>query len=173
MRRRHLFFLTPCFAGTLLMGCSTAKTQTETQLDRRVQEEPHANSPEEIANRAAKAFAEAPGLTPDQKGRLSAIYLAVYAEAMAIRTQIGKNKSLLFKLAASDDAQARKDLLQLKKKIVALDQERLNLMFKALQDVQAIVGQGKDKEELYRHFRRHENPFEGIVAKGKTQDSAQ
>jgi len=157
----RVFIAVWLLAGSLL-GCASAKINSETDLDRKVREEPHANSPEDIANRAAKVFSEAPGLSEDQKRKLSAVYLAVYAEAMAIRTEIGQSKSLLFKLIATT-AYKSKEVDQLKQKIVALDQRRLKIMFEALADVQKIVGHGPGKENIYRHFRQHENPFEGLT----------
>lgn len=139
-------------------ACSTSNTKAENAaLTEQVQSEPPANSPEEIRNRAASVFADAPGLTNDQKQKLETIYQRTYAEAMAIRAEIGQSKSLLFKTVSKSDYKSN-EVDRLKKRIVELDQKRLNIMFKALADVQAIVGYGADKEEIYERLRDYEYP---------------
>lgn len=141
-----------------LSACSTANTKAENaDLTQKVQMEPPAQTPEEIRNRAAEAFADAPGLTNEQKQKLEAIYQRTYAEALAIRTEIGQSKSLLFKTVAKADYKSN-EVDRIKKRIVDLDQKRLNLMFKALADVQAVVGYGADKEEIYERLRDYEYP---------------
>lgn len=143
-------------------GCTSTKTNPDKELDNKVSAEPTANSPEEIALRAGKVFASAPGLTPEQRMKLSDIYTKVYLEALSIRTEIGQSKSLLFKLVASKEYKS-KEVEMLKKKIVALDQRRLDIMFKALADVQHVVGYGVEKEEMYRHFQDYELPYRGVA----------
>lgn len=141
-----------------LSACSTASSKAENAaLAQQVQTEPQANTPEEIRNRAAEAFANAPGLTNEQKQKLEAIYQRTYREALAIRTEIGQSKSLLFKTVAKADYKSA-EVDRLRKRIVDLDQKRLNIMFKALSDVQAVVGYGADKEEIYERLRDYEYP---------------
>lgn len=145
---------------SVTMGCASKKTTENPELDQRVRGEPTANSPEAIAHRAGQVFSSAPGLSPEQKMKLSDIYTHVYLEALSIRTEIGQSKSLLFKLVSSKDFKS-KEVDQLKKKIVALDHRRLDIMFKALDDVQKVVGFGDDKGEIYQHFRQYELPYRG------------
>jgi hypothetical protein len=102
-------------------------------------------------------FSDAEGLEPHQKAKLSEIYSNVYQQSMSIRREIGKSKSLLFATLASDNYKAI-DVENLKTKIVDLDQQRLNIMFKALDDVQAVVGTGIGKSHIYKHFQEHEYP---------------
>ncbi|MGZ3743959.1 MAG: hypothetical protein ACXWRE_09585 [Pseudobdellovibrionaceae bacterium] len=142
-------------SSLLMAACSSAPKPTE--LEKQVKAQPPADTPEQIAQRAAEAFSNAPGLSAEQKQKLLAIYAKTYAEAMGIRTEIGQNKSLLFKLIASTNYKSG-DVNQLKKKIIALDQKRLAVMFQALEDVQKVVGYGADKEEIYKHLRDFEFP---------------
>lgn len=139
-------------AGLGLPGCSSSQKQQEASLEEQVQAQPEANTPEAIHARVVEAFDQAPGLTNEQKGQLSAIYNRTFSEAMMIRKEIGQSKSLMFELLATKDYRS-KDVELLKKKITQLDQKRLNLMFKSLDDVQKVVGYGKDKEEIYRRLR--------------------
>ena len=75
----------------------------------------------------------------------------------AIRRNIGQSKSLMFSRLASVDYDSV-EIKKLKERIVKLDQERLNIMFQALADVQAIVGRGIDKEKVYKYFQENELP---------------
>ena len=150
----------------LTLGCASTKPKLEpdANLDREVKAQPEANTPEDIAKRAAEAFANAPGLTSDQRIKLLTIYSRTYSEAMAIRKEIGQSKSLLFQLVASTSYKSS-DVEKLKSKVVALDKRRLDIMFTALRDVQNVVGFGEDKKELYRRLEIHEMPFQRAALK--------
>jgi hypothetical protein len=143
---------------SLLMGTACATPSADhRKLDADVRAEPTANTPDAIAERGAHAFIDAPGLSDGQKEKLLGVFNQTYASAMTIRKDIGQSKSLLFKLVASKDFKS-KEVEDLKKRIVDLDQKRIKIMFKALADVQAIVGTGDDKEEIYKHFYDFEYP---------------
>lgn len=152
-------------AGSLmLLACSsTPKSESTPPLEKQAQAQPHADTPEAIAQRAADTFSNAPGLNAEQKQKLTAIYAKTYSEAMGLRTQIGQSKSLLFQMLASSDYKSS-EVAQLKKKITALDEKRLALMFQALDEVQKVVGYGKNKEEIYKHLRDFEFPAQDRAA---------
>lgn len=140
-----------------LSGCTSAEKEQESAMNEKIQNEAPANSSESILQRAANMFANAEGLTADQKQKLSTIYTKTYVESMQIRREMGKSKSLLFSTLSKPEY-TTSEITFLKKKIVDLDQKRLNLMFTALDDVQAVVGKGKGTEEFYRHFEKYEMP---------------
>lgn len=145
-------------SALVLGACSSEPKKTE--LDQQVKAQPAVSTPEQIAQQAAETFSSAPGLTADQKQKLMGIYAKTYSEAMVIRTEIGQSKSLLFKLIASTHYKSA-EVNTLKKKITALDEKRLSLMFKSLEDIQKIVGYGTDKDEIYKHLREFEFPQHG------------
>jgi hypothetical protein len=145
---------------------STFEPQTQKRLEQRIQNEPSANTPDEIADRAAFDFVSAPGLSKGQKEKVMEVYRRTYQKALIIRTDIGKAKSLLFKTIALKDFSSG-DIERLKTRIVELDQERLQIMFKALSDIQAVVGTGKDKEDFYKHFYDFEYPHHGQLSKAR------
>lgn len=138
-------------------ACTSQQKAEEKQLNQNIQAQKPADTPEQIADRAAMAFSNVEGLTPEQKLKLSNIYKNVYLESMKIRREIGQSKSLLFMTLAKVDYKA-KDITNLKKKIVELDQRRLNLMFEALDDVQNVVGRGVEAEKIYKHLEDYEMP---------------
>lgn len=145
-------------ALSLLLSLSscTSATKTETAaIDNQIKTQAPADSPDQIRERAALAFSNAEGLTAEQKLKISVIYSRVYAESMRIRREMGQSKSLLFMTLAKVNYKDT-EIKTLKSKIVRLDQERLNLMFGALDDVQGVVGKGVQAEKIYRHFQDYE-----------------
>lgn len=149
-------------ALALTMGCSSSPKNQKSELDQKIQSEAPANTPEAIAQRAAETFAGAPGLTEAQKSKLMEIYINTYTDARSIRTEMGQAKSLLFKTISTKDYRSR-DVQVLKEKIVKLDQARLKLMFKALEDVQKVVGYGEEKSPLFEHFENFEIPYNRLI----------
>jgi len=151
-----LFFLALGLGAAV--GCATAPEKQEDKvLEARIKSEAPAPSPEAIAERGAQVFINAPNLSDEQKRKIMAIYIRTFNDAITIRNEIGQAKSLLFKLAAQSSFKS-KEIESLKNRIVELDQKRLKIMFKALEDVQAIVGLGKDREEIWKHFYDFEYP---------------
>lgn len=142
---------------SVIFGCTSSQKSEDEVLTQQIKEQAPADSPQQIAMRAAEAFSNAPGLTAEQKLKLHAIYTRVYSESMAIRHEIGQSKSLLFMTVANKDYKSV-DVTRLKEKIVKLDQQRLKLMFDALEDVQKVVGKGIESEKIYKHLRDFEVP---------------
>lgn len=118
----------------------------------------------EIKKNAADIFMMQPGLTDAQKQKLGDIVRKVSSEGAEIRKQIADAKTDLFKVASSK-AFNSKEVTEIRDKITKLDQKRLAIMYKALADVQAVVGFGPEKEELYRRLREYDNPPEGHLSR--------
>ena len=151
-------------AASLLMGfgcASSAHKEEVREVNKEVREQAPADTPEQIAARAGETFANAEGLNADQKTRLALVYKNVYLESMKIRREIGQSKSALFSTLAKPNYKDS-EVAILKKKIVGLDQQRLNIMFDALTEVQKIVGKGKNLEKIYKHFEDNEIPHRMI-----------
>lgn len=138
-------------------ACTTKAAREEALMNSEVKAQAPADTPEKIVGRASEAFSNVEGLKPEQKAKLSDIYVRVYTDSKSIRREIGQSKSLLFMTLAKPDYK-ESEITMLKKKIVALDQKRLNLMFTALDDVQKVVGKGKSTENIYKHFHDYEMP---------------
>ncbi|WP_374028012.1 hypothetical protein ACES2J_04225 [Bdellovibrio bacteriovorus] len=100
-------------------------------------------------------------MTTEQRTKLNALYLRTYADSRQIRKEIGQMKSLLFKEAATKKFKS-KDINELTSRIIDADQRRLNLMFRALEEMQTIVGTGEDKKELYEYLRQYDYPGTGL-----------
>ena len=147
-------FVTLVVATLTLISCeNVAKKNQQEQLEQQkmVRDMPTVETPEDIVMQAASIFEGSPDLSDEQKNQLHDIYTGVYDESMAIRREIGDNKTLLYMTLVKKDYKSS-EINKLTKKIVALDKKRLNIMFKALKDVQKIVGRGAAKESLYKQL---------------------
>jgi hypothetical protein len=167
---RNAFFRTSIIV--IVSTSSTIGWSETAKLDKTIQLQRPANTPEAIRDRAAETFSNAPGLNSDQKLRIKKVYLQTYDSAKDIGMKIGKSKSLLFMTVAEKDYSA-KDVEEIKGRIIELDNSRLKIMFSALEEVQKIVGPGrgpgKDRRDLYKHFFDFEEPKYDDVAKVREQ----
>lgn len=145
------FFLLSAFFQT---GCYTYKLKNE-EPAQQTDAKPVAESPQQIAIYAASIFANAPNLTDEQKKQLNLLYTDVYEKAMTIRSDIGKYKTQLYMTLVRADYKSS-EISMLRRKIVALDQQRLDIMFQAVKDMQKIVGRGADKESIYKHLSEYD-----------------
>lgn len=132
--------------GLTLGGCATA---VEKEVETKVAAEAPATQPGELAAKGFETWATSTSLNADQKSRLATIHSSTAREAMRIRGEITKTKSALFKELAKGNYEA-KTINTLKTKIVKLDQERLDVMFKALDSVEKAIGRGEDAQKYYR-----------------------
>jgi len=150
------------FVGSALIlgfafGCTTPPQKT---VDQKLQKEPAIAPGESIASRGAQILIHAPGLSEEQKRKLIEIHTSTFMRSAEIREEIGKSKSLLFKMVASPDTK-KAEVEALKKRIVKLDRDRLDLMFKALDDTLAVTGKGPAAEEVFRRLEFLEGPRSG------------
>lgn len=145
-----------CSVLFMLTSCSSQfAREEEKQAEQAMAQEP-ADTPEDIAMRAASIFENAPNLSLEQKSEISKIYNKVYDDSMGIRRDIGQYKSLLYMTLVKENYKST-EVDRITKKIVALDKQRLDIMFKALKDVQKIIGHGADKEKIYKQLGKNIN----------------
>jgi len=143
----------------VLTACMTSQSKKEDEkLSAAIQAQTPANTPEQIMQRASDAFANAEGLSPEQKIKLGTLYSRVYTEGMAIRREIGQSKSLLFSTLAKNNYK-NSEIKKLKNRITELNQKHLMIMFDALDEVQNIIGPNQNAEKIYKHIEKYEMPF--------------
>lgn len=136
-------------ASTLALGC--AQTSEERQVDAEVKAEAPARGQGTLATRGANLFVNAPNLTDEQKEKLLKIHGETYQKVAKIRDELTQTKTTLFKSLVNEKTSS-KELNILKSKIMKLDKERLNIMLKAFDDVQKIVGKSGMDENTLKHF---------------------
>ncbi|MFP5519654.1 MAG: hypothetical protein ACLGGX_07100 [Bdellovibrionia bacterium] len=146
-------------ATLALAACSSTPEKEQVTLEQNIKAEEPVATPQQMLERAATSFSSIEGLSKEDQGKLAEIYTRTYMDSMSIRKDIGQSKSLLFKTLAKKDHKDS-DIKKLKARIVELDQKRLNIMFKALDDVQKIVGKNTPaSEKIYEHLERYEYPM--------------
>lgn len=144
-------------SSLLLLGGCASTQKVDPVLEKKIEAQVAPENPSQMMYQAAVAFSNAPGLTEPQKAKLTEIYNRVFTESSQIRTDIGKTKSLLFLTLANPNYKPT-EVKEMKNRIVALDQKRMTIMFKALDQVQEIVGHGAGTDKIYRHFEDYEFP---------------
>lgn len=134
-----------------LSGCTGA----DKKVEQRVAQETPTRSPGELMTRGFETWSSSANLDIDQKSKLWTVHSTTARDAFRIRDEITKTKSALFKELAKGEYDP-KMVDGLKNKIVKLDHERLDVMFKALSSVEKILGKGRESQEYYRYLEEIE-----------------
>lgn len=113
--------------------------------------------PTDIATIAHNAFANAPGLTEAQKIKLTEIMKDTFTQSQKLKMTMAQYKVDLFD-ALTNPTKTDKDVNLIKKQIVKLDKQRLDVMFKSLDQVQKIIGKNPKtgeymKKIMYEHIK--------------------
>lgn len=136
---------------SLLNACSGVDKRVE---DRTAKETP-AQERGALMARGFDTWAGSAQIDVDQKSKLWTLHSSTAREAFRIRDEITKAKSAMFKELANGGSD--KEMINgLKNKIVKLDQERMDIMFKALDSVQRILGNGRESKEYYLYLEELE-----------------
>ena len=141
---------TPSILVIFLAACTNSKE--ERILDQRILAEIPTHESHEIANQGAQTFSDMSGVSEEIRLRLLQINLETADQAQLIETQILQTKSILFKTLATPNYK-KSDINKLKKKLVKLDHERLDLMFRTIERVESVLEEKTErKEEIYKKF---------------------
>lgn len=132
-----------------LAACGT--TSAEKKAETATQAEAPATGEGELAVRGANIIVNAPGLTTEQREQVMQVHTKTFEEATKLREELTQAKSALFKTLVSP-ASTKKEISALKNKVMTLDKQRLDLMMKAFDQVQKIVGKDKMDESMIKHF---------------------
>lgn len=120
-------------------------------------EEPAAGALGSIAAHGVEAFMLSEKLTKEQKEKLLEIHGRTFRDSTQLRKDLAQAKVELFKTIAKGKYKSS-EIDKIKKRIIDIDQKRLQIMFKALEEVEAIIGHGVDAEEIYRRFYDFDRP---------------
>ncbi|GIL18160.1 MAG: hypothetical protein BroJett040_19110 [Oligoflexia bacterium] len=142
-------------ACALMASCSSTQKEesVEQKVEKQIQAEKPLNKPGDIAQKGHEAFLNAPGLTEAQKIKLNEVVSKTYADAIVMKTELGKTKGALFEAMVSPVA-TQKEINILKKKVIDLDKKRLDLMLKSMDEAQKIIGRNKETAEYFRRIMR-------------------
>jgi hypothetical protein len=149
--------------AAVMIGCaSTTETASEKSVSKRVDEESKKEVPTqnmgELAARGFEAWSKGAGLNSDQKSKLFVVHTNTATQAFRIRDEISKTKSAMYKELAKGQYNS-KMVEGYKNKIIALDQERLDIMIKALASVEAALGRGDEARKYYEYLDQIETQY--------------
>lgn len=132
-----------------LSACST--TQTEKAVDSEVAKQPVRSMHGEVAAKGYDAILKSPQLTEEQKNKFLALHKSMIASTFKIQTEMSKLKGVLFETLTTTPYDAKKAEV-LKKRIVKLNNEKMDSMFLAFEEVKRILGymSPQERRELMR-----------------------
>jgi len=134
-----------------LVSCASEDKATTVEMDKKVAAQPVITDRAGMASTAHAAFKNAPGLTDAQKIKLDEVLTSTFIEAAKLRAEFGKTKGALFEALVSPTG-TKKEVNVLKKRLVSLDQKRLDIMLKALEDTEKIIGKNPKTAEYFQRI---------------------
>lgn len=141
-----------CVAVLLYLGGCTL-SQTEKEIDRQIEQEAGVSSQRELAKRGHRLLLEDPSLSEEQRRKMRQLYARTFARSAQIRQKMGKTKSVffkqLFKQVPNND-----ELRVLEKKLLRLNDEKMQLMLDSMQQARKILGKDFPVEKIPYDFER-------------------
>lgn len=118
-----------------LASCAhkTAKENIETKV-----ENAKPTETQELQKEIRQAIADSQSLTPEQKTKLIAIDDQLMVDTKAVKEELAKAKVVLIELISKKDMN-QQEYKALKKKIIELSKQRVNLGFDAAQKVRQVL----------------------------------
>lgn len=132
-------------------ACMGVDKKTRAEVDQKVAEEKAPQSRGEMSERGFTAWASSSGMNENQKREMTDIQISAERESVRIRDEINKSKSAMFKELATGNYDDRM-IDGFKRKIVKLDHERLELMFKALAKARNVLGRSKESKKYFEYM---------------------
>lgn len=120
-----------------LQGC--AQTAVQKRVDTEVAQENTVNTRSELRAEADQTIKTAPGLTDEQRTRLLALRTATSAQSDELRLQSLKLRSVLIKDLITTNYD-QDEVALIKKRMRDVEDQRLSLVFKAVEDANVILG---------------------------------
>jgi len=130
---------------------SCASQKAEQKVDEEVRQEPGVFNQQEIAERAHDLILNHPSLTDKQRNEMKVLFAEVYRKNILIRSDIGKLKGVLFKNLFNRYSKPA-EMKVLKKRLLAANQGKMDLMLDALDKAVVILGKNGDPQQFERLF---------------------
>jgi hypothetical protein len=133
----------------VMPGCATY--QAENRVNEEMRQEPGVFSQEEIASRSHEIILNHPSLSNEQRKKMQELFADVYRKNIVLRSEIGKLKGVLFKTLFSRDRK-ESEMAVLKRRLLASNEKKMNLMLDALDETYKILGKDTDPRQFERLF---------------------
>lgn len=152
--------------ATILLLPACAAHQAEKRVDEEVRQEPGVFNQQEIAEKSHEIILNHPTLTDKQRGEMKELFAEVYRKNILLRSEIGKLKGVFFKTLFSRDKKEA-EMKVLKKRLLAANEKKMNLMLDALDKAYVILGKDGNPQNFERLFRELDkmHAYDGAVDK--------
>ncbi len=134
----------------LLPACASYKA--EKKVDEELRQEPGVFSQAEIAEKSHDIILNHPSLTDKQRSEMRELFGEVFRKNIVLRSEIGKLKGVFFKTLFSRDRNEA-EMKVLKKRLLAANDKKMNLMLDALDKAYKILGKEGNPQQFERLFR--------------------
>lgn len=137
----------------LISGC--ANREKKASIERKIRHEKPVRSQKELLLKGHNIILHHPSLTHQQREKMQALYNKTYVQSAEVRKEMGKVKGVFFKELMSKSKNNR-ELEILKRKLLRLNAEKMNIMLDAMLKSREILGKRFPLEELdLTHERFH------------------
>lgn len=123
-------------SATYFVACAS---QAEKNVDQKLTQVTPAASPQAIQSSVADSIESTPGLTVEQKSKLRSLSTSTRSQIGEIRNESMKVQSLLLHEVFSEKSKAS-EIRVLKRKMKDLENKRLAVIFKSVDEARAILG---------------------------------
>ena len=120
-----------------LMAC--ANQQVDNEIQQKAAAQPTRTMHGEVANMGLESIDSSPSLTTEQKQKLHELQERMMKETFRIQDETSKLKGVLFETIATSPYDP-KQISSLKKRLTALNDQKMSNMFSALSEAEKIVG---------------------------------
>jgi hypothetical protein len=141
----------PLILSIGLVSC--AQTEVKKEVEQEASQEVARPMHGPTAAKGMSAITNSPSLKPKQKEEFMKLHAKVMKDTFRIQDEISKYKSVLFQTIVEVPYNPTK-MNEIKKKLVALNDEKMANMFDALTEVQRIMGYmpPEERREFIRDF---------------------
>ena len=138
-----------------LVGC--AEKAINQNIDQKLKQENSVKSNADLTAEANQLLNGLPGLTDDQKTKLTALRVSLHNRSAQYRDESLRLRSLLLKDVLSPN-DLNPEISLIKKRLRALENKRLNLIFESIDQTDAILGRNSPHREkvMKAFFDTHE-----------------
>lgn len=152
--------------ATVLLLPACASQQAEKKVDEEVRQESGVFNQQEIAEKSHDIILNHPTLTDKQRAEMRELFAEVYRKNIVLRSEIGKLKGVFFKTLFSRDKKDA-EMKVLKKRLLAANEKKMDLMLDALDKAYKILGKDGDPQHFERLFRELDriHAYDGAVDK--------
>lgn len=149
MKKRIFSSIVAVALASIVVSCTSKEVKNE--VTTKADNESTTLVPGEIAEKGRKAIMESKSLSNDQKEKMMTLMNKTHADILFLKQETGKLKAVLFKDLMSGKS-TKAEIKEIKKRISALEQQKMDLMFNSLDEAQKIIGKTEASMQEFQNF---------------------